>query len=86
MTQVINSEVNVNAYYFAGSNMRTFPRQIEYGGQHITFANGLRYLVRRGAEAFRLFDMSADDGQTYRLRQDGERWLLLGLNAAEARL
>ena len=85
MTQVINSEVNVNAYYFAGNTMRTFPRQIEYGGRAVTFANGLRYIVQRGAEAIRLFDMSADDGQTYRLRQDGERWLLLGLSAGEAR-
>lgn len=86
MTQVINSEVNVNAYYFAGSNMRTFPRVIEYGGQAVTFASGLRYLVQRGAEAFRLFDMSADDGQTYRLRQDGEQWMLLGLSLGEVRI
>lgn len=86
MTQVINSEVNVNAFYFAGRTMRTFPREIEYGGQAVTFASGLRYLVHRGAEAIRLFDMSANDGQTYRLRQDGERWLLLGLSTAEARI
>ena len=80
MTQVLNSEVNVNAFYFAGRRMRTFPRQIEYGGQAVTFASGLRYLIHRGSEAIRLFDMSADDGQTYRLRQDGERWLLVGLS------
>lgn len=85
MTQVINQEVNVNALYFAGRDMRSFPRVIEYDGQAVTFASGLRYLVRRGAEAIRLFDMSADDGQTYRLRQDGERWLLLGLSAGEGR-
>jgi hypothetical protein len=29
MTQTINSPVNVNAYYFAGRDMKTFPRQIE---------------------------------------------------------
>lgn len=86
MTHVINQEVNVNAVYFSGRDMRTFPRVIEYGGQAVTFASGLRYLVRRGAKAIRLFDMSADDGQTYRLRQDGERWLLLGLTAGEARI
>jgi hypothetical protein len=84
MTQIINSEVNVNAYYFAGHNMRTFPREIEYGGRAVNFSSGLRYLVRRGAGAIRLFDMSADDGQTYRLRQDGERWLLLGTKGALA--
>ncbi len=86
MTQVINSEVKVNAFYFAGRAMRTFPREIEYGGEAVTFANGLRYIVQRGAEAIRLFDMSANDGQTYRLRQDGERWLLLGLSAGEGRI
>lgn len=84
MTQTINQEVHVNAFYFTGRDMRSFPRQIEYGGEAVTFAGGLRYLVRRGAEAIRLFDMSAEDGQTYRLRQDGDRWLLLGLRAGEA--
>ncbi len=86
MTYSINSEVNVNAYYFTGASMRTFPRQIEYGGQAVTFASGLRYLVQRGAEAIRLFDMSADDGQTYRLRQDGEHWTLLGLRSGGAHI
>ncbi len=86
MTQIINQEVNVNALYFTGREMRSFPKVIEYEGQAVTFASGLRYLVRRGAEAIRLFDMSAEDGQTYRLRQDGEQWLLLGLTAQEVRI
>lgn len=84
MTQVINQEVSVNAFYFIGRDMRTFPRQIEYHGQAVTFASGLRYLVRRGAEAIRVFDMSGDDGQTYRLRQDGDHWTLLAARSAEA--
>lgn len=86
MTQVINSEINVNAFYFAGRDMRSFPRVIEYGGQAITFAGGLRYLVQKGTAAVRLFDMNAEDGQTYRIRQDGQQWLLLGLTAGEARI
>lgn len=86
MTQTINSEVNVNAFYFAGRDMRTFPRQIEYRGQAVTFASGLRYLIRQGANATKLFDMSGEDGHTYRLRQDGERWLLLGLTHGGARI
>lgn len=77
MTNITNTEVNVNSYYFAGQQMKTFPRQIEYGGQAVTFASGLRYLVRRGAEAIRLFDMSATDGRTYRLQQTGSQWTLL---------
>jgi hypothetical protein len=79
MTQVINAPVDVSAYYFAGREMKTFPRQIEYGGQEITFANGLRYLVQRGQqEAVRLFDMSGADGLTYRLKQTGDSWMLVG--------
>lgn len=79
MTHTINKEVTVNAVYFEGRGLRSFPREIEYGGRAVTFASGLRYLVQRGSEVVRLFDMSAEDGFTYRLRQDGERWLLLGL-------
>lgn len=77
MTQVINTEVNVSSYYFAGREMKTFPREIEYGGEAVTFASGLRYLVRQGKEAVRLFDMSGADGQVWRLRQDGSHWTLL---------
>lgn len=78
MTNVINTPVNVNSYYFAGPEMKTFPREIEYGGEAISFASGLRYLVQKGAEAVRLFDMSGADGLTYRLRQNGDSWTLLG--------
>ncbi len=78
MTNTINSPVNVNAYYFAGREMKTFPREIEYKGEAVTFRNGLRYLVHRGNRAVHLFDMSAHDGQTYRLRQNGNKWTLLG--------
>jgi hypothetical protein len=78
MTQTINTPVNVSAYYFSGQAMKTFPRSIEYGGEAVTFMNGLRYLVRKGTEALQLFDMSAEDGLTYRLRQDGGQWTLVG--------
>ncbi|HSX30829.1 MAG TPA: hypothetical protein VLE99_02840 [Candidatus Saccharimonadales bacterium] len=83
MTQTINAPVNVSAYYFAGKSMKTFPRAIEYGGQAVTFASGLRYLVQRGTqEAVKLFDMSTLDGLTYRLQQSGDTWTLLGTKGA----
>ncbi len=82
MTNVINQEVSVNAFYFAGQAMKTFPRAIEYSGHEVTFKSGLRYLVQRGAEAVRLFDMSGADGLTYRLQQQGDNWLLLGTKGA----
>lgn len=86
MTTVINQHVTVNAFYFSGRDMRTFPRAIEYGGEHVTFTNGLRWLVRRGAQAISFFDMNTPGSDvTYRLRQDEGGWTLLGLNAGEVR-
>jgi len=82
MTHTINTPVNVSAYYFAGRDMKTFPRQIEYSGQAITLTSGLRYLVQRGAQAIKLFDMSGSDGLTYRLEQTGDTWTLLGTKGA----
>jgi hypothetical protein len=82
MAHSINQEVNVSAVYFSGTDLRTFPREIEYGGGSVTFLNGLRYLVQRGAEAIRLFDMSTAEGEVYRLRQDGNLWTLLGTKGA----
>jgi hypothetical protein len=78
MTNVINAPVSVSAYYFAGQAMNTFPKEIEYAGDAVTFLTGLRYLVRRGSEAIRLFDMSGTDGLVYRLQQIGDSWTLLG--------
>jgi hypothetical protein len=82
MTHAINTPVNVNAYYFTGKEMKTFPRQIEFSDQAVTFASGLRYLVRRGADIVKLFDMSGEDGLTYRLQQSGENWTLLATKGA----
>lgn len=82
MTHTINAPVSVNAFYFAGREMKTFPKQIEYSGQAIIFASGLRYLVKKGSDAIRLFDMSASDGLTYRLQQQGDAWTLLGTKGA----
>jgi hypothetical protein len=81
MTQTINAPVDVSAYYFAGKEMKSFPKQIEYSGQAITFASGLRYLVSRGSSAMQLFDMSGADGLTYRLQHSGDSWMLLGTKA-----
>jgi hypothetical protein len=82
MTHVINQAVNVNAVYFTGSDLKTFPREIEYNGQAVTFANGLRYLVRRGQEALQLFDMHTADGLVYRLSRRGDSWTLLATKGA----
>ncbi|HSX16152.1 MAG TPA: hypothetical protein VLF40_05145 [Candidatus Saccharimonadales bacterium] len=83
MTQTINAPVNVSAYYFAGREMKTFPKEIEFGGEAVTFMSGLRYLVQRGQQGVvKLFDMSSTDGLTYRLQQTGDSWTLLGTKGA----
>ena len=82
MTQMINEQVNVQAYYFSGREMKTFPRAIEYQGQAVTFADGLRMLVRHGQNLIKIFDMSSADGHTYRLRQEGSQWTLVGMKGA----
>ncbi len=82
MTNVINTPVNVNSYYFTGPEMKTFPREIEFDGEAVSFASGLRYLVQKGAEAIRLFDMSGADGRVWRLREDHGNWTLLATKGA----
>jgi len=80
MTQLINEEVNVNAFYFRNSEgLKSFPQRIEWNGKFVTFAGeGLRYLVKHGTQLVQLFDMS--DGQDlYRLRTDGDHWTLVGI-------
>lgn len=75
----INETVNVNAFYFATSfgKLRTFPRQVEHGGQSLTFQDGLQYLVQKGQHAVRFFDMN-DGKHTYRLRCENNVWTLIG--------
>lgn len=77
----INQTVNVSAYYFQnGRGLRSFPRQIEWGNMRYTFNDGLQYIVGKGPEAIKLFDMT-DGETTYRLRQQGDTWTLIGTHA-----
>lgn len=78
MSTISHAEVDVNAYYFAGKDMKSFPRRISFGDRAVTFADGLRVAVQRGGQLTYLFDMLATDGGMYRLRQQGSQWTLLG--------
>ncbi|HEX7368501.1 MAG TPA: hypothetical protein VF261_02495 [Candidatus Saccharimonadales bacterium] len=81
MTQLINQEIDVHAFYFSGRDMKTFPKAIEWNGRSVTFAEaGLRLLVQRGEQLTQLFDMT-DGSQTYRLKHEGARWTLVGTRA-----
>lgn len=74
----INEEVDVSAYYFVGRDMRSFPRQISYGDRAVRFADGLRVSLQREGRLTYLFNMLAEGGDTYCLRQDGNQWILVG--------
>lgn len=79
----INSEVDVTAWFFRSEpqshRLRSFPKRMNWGGREYSFVNdGLRFLVRQGQQLVQLFDMS-DGHATYRLRQDGEHWTLVGI-------
>jgi hypothetical protein len=78
----MNQMVNVNAFYFLnGAHLRSFPRQIEFGGDTLTFTDGMQYLVRKGQHVIRLFDMT-DGRTTYRLRLEDNNWTLVGTRGA----
>jgi arylamine N-acetyltransferase len=93
MTTFVNQNVDVDAFFFKGtddgkghSQLASFPRRIELGNTQYTFKDGLRFLARKGQHIVQLFDMT--DGQTtYRLRFDnedeqGNKWTLIGTRSA----
>ncbi len=80
-------EIQITSVYFrnnpAKQRFESYPRRMVYGGREYTFAeNGLRYLIKKGQQLIRLFDVS--DGETnYRLRVDeSNHWTLVGMKAA----
>ena len=73
----INETINVNAFYFAGQSGRMFPKQIEFGQERFTFQDGLQYMVCKGQQAIKFFDMT-DGTTTFRLRCENNEWILVG--------
>lgn len=78
--------IQITSVYFRNNpskqRFESYPRRMVYGGREYTFIeSGMRYLVQKGQELIRLFDMT--DGQNeYRLRVDGnEQWSLVGMKA-----
>jgi len=79
-------EIEITGVYFrndvAKQRLESYPRRMVYEGREYNFLeDGLRYLVQKGQQLVKLFDVS--DGQTqYRLRLDGENhWTLVGMKA-----
>src|SRR5262249_54461550 len=79
--------VDITSVYFrknpTNQRLESYPRRMVYGGREYTFVrDGLRYLVQKGQELIRLFDVT--NGQTnYRLRVDeADHWTLVNMKAA----
>ena len=80
----INQAVDVTAVYFQNKKeLRTFPKRIEYDGSTYTFRDGLQYLIRRGEDIVRIFDMT-DGESNYRLKCDSDQtnWTLVNITPA----
>jgi hypothetical protein len=77
----INQKVNVTAVYFQSKRLKTFPRRIEHDGTIYTFQDGLQYLVKKGEQIIRIFDMT-DGIANYRLRCTGDQddWTLVTIS------
>ena len=77
MTQTINKEIEVNAFYFnQGQSFKSFPRAITVDHKQYTFLDGLQMLVQKGQDVIRFFDMT-DGINNFRLRQDQDQWFLV---------
>lgn len=82
-----NKEIEITSVYFrnnpAQGRFESFPKRMVLDGREYTFLEGgLRYLVQKGQQLIKLFDVS--DGQTqFRLRLDDQQhWTLVGTKLA----
>lgn len=82
----IQDEVQITAVTFrsnsevpGGARLESYPRRMVYDGREYTFVElGMRYLVQKGQELVKLFDVS--DGQSlFRLRCEADHWTLVNM-------
>jgi hypothetical protein len=80
-------EIQITSVYFrdnpAKQRFETYPKRMVLDGREYTFMeSGIRYLVQKGQQLIKLFDMTDGENQ-YRLRLDeANRWTLVGMKAA----
>ena len=77
---MINEDVYVTAVAFRNNrDYAAEPRRMEYRGASVSFLNGLHYLVKKGDQVLRIFDMSDAGGSTYRLlsNENQSSWRLV---------
>lgn len=82
--KTLNEIVSVNSFYFPGGSVeRALPKTIEFGFDRVAFIDGLQYLVQKGSQLIRLFDMN-DGRSTYRLRCEEDKWTLVSVKPIRA--
>lgn len=61
--------------------LESYPKRMVYDGREYTFIEtGMRYLVHKGQEIIRLFDVS-DGINSFRLRNAGSNWTMVQMRA-----
>lgn len=87
MNTPVNQTVEITSLAFASrqkdSRLEAFPKRMVWEDREYSFAEiGMRYLVKKGQELIRLFDVS--DGQNnFRLKCDEQNhWTLVSMRAA----
>lgn len=82
----IMDEVQITAVTFreapGDARLESYPRRMVYDGREYTFIElGMRYLIRKGHDLVKLFDVT--DGQNrFRLRCQDDCWTLVMMRAA----
>lgn len=79
--RTFNEDVTITSLSFRSTrDFTTFPRRMEFRGQAYTFLNGLQYLIKKGGEVTRIFDMT-DGESNYRLKCDAAQhnWTLVAI-------
>jgi hypothetical protein len=79
-------EIEITSVYFHNNPnkkcLETFPKRMVYDGREYTFIeDGWRYLVQKGQQLIKFFDVS-DGTNQYRLRLDpDDHWTLVGVKS-----
>lgn len=78
-------EIEITSLYFRNKprehRLESYPKQMIYDGREYNFVeSGMQYLVRKGQQLIKLFDVS-DGDQLYRLRLEDDQWTLVNIKA-----
>ena len=78
--RALNEKVNITGWVFRNNRgLSTYPSRMEYQGATYTFSDGLQYLIKKGEQVKRIFDMT-DGAKDYRLMCDNENsWTLVAI-------